>query len=150
MKAKDIMQRDLTSILADESIDYFIKICKRHNVSALPVVDNNYSLVGYLSESGVIKAALPDYLSLMQTSAFIPDSHQFFTGLNRILERPVKDFMEAAPLKVHPEDTVLYVADIMIKNRLKFIPVVNEENRLIGNIQRISLLSNTLNEDFLE
>jgi CBS domain-containing protein len=38
----------------------------------------------------------------------------------------------------------------MIKNRLKFIPVVNEENRLIGNIQRISLLSNTLNEDFLE
>lgn len=144
------MQKDLTSLLEDETIDYFIKICQRHDVSALPIVDNNYFLVGYLSESDIIKAALPDYLSLMQSSAFIPDSHQFYTGLHKILKNPVKDFMEKKPHKVYIEDTALHVADIMIKNQLKFIPVVDKDNKIVGNIRRIDLLSKTVSGELIK
>ncbi|MDN5341655.1 CBS domain-containing protein [Oceanotoga sp. DSM 15011] len=141
MKAKDIMQRDLTSIMEDENIERFIKICQRHGLSALPVINGDFKLVGYLSESGVISASLPGYLSLMESSAFIPDSHQFFKGLSKILDKPVSDFMSDKPFKVYIDDTVLHVADVIIKNKLKIIPVVDHDDKLVGIIRRIGLLS---------
>lgn len=150
MRAVDIMQRDLTSIMEDESVERFIMVCKRHGLSALPVVNDNFKLVGYLSESGIISASLPGYLSLMESSAFIPDSHQFFTGLNKILHNPVSDFMSDKPFKVNVEDTVLHVADVIIKNKLKIIPVVDNKNRLVGIIRRIGLLSQAARGELIQ
>ncbi|HOO74319.1 MAG: CBS domain-containing protein [Thermotogae bacterium] len=149
MKAKDIMQRDLTAIMADETVERFIMICQRHGISALPVINPDYILVGYLSESGIISASLPGYLSLMESSAFIPDSHQFFKGLHNIIDKPVSEFMDDKPFKVYANDTVLHVADVMIKNKLKLIPVIDEENKLIGIIRRIGLLSSAAKGEIL-
>jgi len=144
LKAKEIMERDLTSLMEDESVERFIIVCQRHNLSALPIVTGDFRLVGYLSESGIIDASLPGYLKLMETTSFIPDSHQFFTGLRKILDRPVSDFMLKKPFKVYYDDTVLHVADVIIKNKLKVLPVVDESERLVGVIRRIGLLSKTL------
>lgn len=144
MKAKEIMERDLTSLMEDETVERFIIICKRHNLSALPIVASDFRLVGYLSETGIIDASLPGYLKLMETTSFIPDSHQFFNGLRKILDRPVSDFMIKKPFKVYFDDTVLHVADVIIKNKLKVLPVVDDDERLVGVIRRIGLLSKTL------
>lgn len=141
MKATDIMERDLTAIMSDETVKRFIMICQRHGISALPVIDDDYKLVGYLSESGIISSSLPGYLQLMESSAFIPDSQQFFKGLKNILDKPVSEFMIKNPIKVYIDDTALHVADIMIKNKLKLIPVIDKEERLVGIIRRIDLLS---------
>jgi len=150
VRALDIMQRDLTSIMEDETVERFIMICKRHGLSALPVVNDNFELVGYLSESGIISASLPGYLSLMESSAFIPDSHQFFRGLNKILYKPVSEFMVSKPFKVNVNDTVLHVADVIIKNKLKIIPVVDNENRLVGIIRRIGLLNQAARGELIQ
>ncbi|ABX30928.1 putative signal transduction protein with CBS domains [Petrotoga mobilis SJ95] len=144
MKAKEIMERDLTSLMEDEKVERFITVCRRHNLSALPIVTSDFRLVGYLSESGIIDASLPGYLKLMETTSFIPDSHQFFNGLKKILDRPVSDFMIKKPFKVYFDDTVLHVADVIIKNKLKVLPVVDDNERLVGVIRRIGLLSRTL------
>ncbi|MDY6894406.1 MAG: CBS domain-containing protein [Thermotogota bacterium] len=144
LKAKEIMERDLTSLMEDETVERFIIICKRHNLSALPIVASDFRLVGYLSETGIIDASLPGYLKLMETTSFIPDSHQFFNGLRKILDRPVSDFMIKKPFKVYFDDTVLHVADVIIKNKLKVLPVVDDDERLVGVIRRIGLLSKTL------
>jgi CBS domain-containing protein len=144
LKAKEIMERDLTSLMEDEKVERFITVCRRHNLSALPIVTSDFRLVGYLSESGIIDASLPGYLKLMETTSFIPDSHQFFNGLKKILDRPVSDFMIKKPFKVYFDDTVLHVADVIIKNKLKVLPVVDDNERLVGVIRRIGLLSKTL------
>ncbi|PNR99873.1 hypothetical protein X928_06325 [Petrotoga miotherma DSM 10691] len=144
MKAKEIMERDLTSLMEDEKVERFITVCRRHNLSALPIVTSDFRLVGYLSESGIIDASLPGYLKLMETTSFIPDSHKFFNGLKKILDRPVSDFMIKKPFKVYFDDTVLHVADVIIKNKLKVLPVVDDNERLVGVIRRIGLLSRTL------
>jgi CBS domain-containing protein len=144
LKAKEIMERDLTSLMEDEKVERFITVCRRHNLSALPIVTSDFRLVGYLSESGIIDASLPGYLKLMETTSFIPDSHQFFNGLKKILDRPVSDFMIKKPFKVYFDDTVLHVADVIIKNKLKVLPVVDDNERLVGVIRRIGLLSRTL------
>ena len=141
MRVRDIMLRDITSVMEDDTVERFIKICEYHGLSALPVVDFNYRLVGYLSESGIIKAAIPDYLSLMENPAFIPDMFQFLKGLKNILNKPVSEFMIKKPYKVYEDDTLLHLADMIIRHKLKVVPVVNRDEKLIGIVRRIRLLS---------
>lgn len=141
MKVEDIMLRDVTSLVVNVTIDRFIKLCERQGYSAFPVVDKNFHLVGLISESMVIKASIPGYLSLMQSTSFIPDSQQFIKGLKSILDKPVEEFMEKNPIKLYYDDTALHAADVIIKNSLKIVPVIDYDNRLIGIVRRIKLLS---------
>ncbi|MBM7559123.1 HPP family protein [Marinitoga litoralis] len=143
MKVEDIMLKDVTSIVEDVTVERFITLCERHGYSALPIVDKDFHLVGLLSESMVIKASIPGYLSLMQSTSFIPDSQQFIKGLKHILHEPVSKIMDKNPTKVYYDDTALYVADVIIKKSLKIVPVVDHNNRLVGIVRRIKLLSLT-------
>ncbi|HNV05242.1 MAG TPA: CBS domain-containing protein [Petrotogaceae bacterium] len=140
MKACELMDKDLTAIFCQDNIERFLMVCQRSGYSALPVVDENYKLIGYLSESTVIKISLPGYLSMMENSAFIPDSTQFIKGLKKVLDHPVSEFISGKPFKVYVDDTAMHVADLMIRNKLKMIPVVDKTNTLVGKIRRITLL----------
>lgn len=143
MKVEDIMLKDVTSLVEEVTIERFIKLCERQGYSALPIVDHEFHLVGLLSESMVIKASIPGYLSLMQSTSFIPDSQQFIKGLSNILHKPVSEIMDKNPTKVYYDDTALHAADVIIKNSLKIVPVVDYDNRLVGIVRRIKLLSLT-------
>ncbi len=48
--------------------------------------------------------------------------------------------MVKPPVLIKPDDTVIYAADLLIKNGLKIIPVVDDEGKLMGIINRIYLI----------
>ena len=41
-----------------------------HSLSGLPVIDENWELVGYLSESDILKPTIPTYLEILAQSSF--------------------------------------------------------------------------------
>jgi CBS domain-containing protein len=139
MKVKEAMIRDVSAIFEDETIEDFIVFCLRQNKSGLPVVDQEFKVVGFLSESDVIKSALPSYFSLLQSASFIPDTHQFVIRLGKIKDDHVSQHMVKPPVLIKP-DTVIYAADLLIKNGLKIMPVVDDEGKLVGIVNRIYLI----------
>jgi CBS domain-containing protein len=140
MKVSEAMIRDVSTIFEDETIEDFIIFCLRQNKSGLPVVDEEFRVVGFLSESDIIKSALPSYFSLLQSASFIPDTHQFVIRLGKIKDDQVSQHMVKPPVLIKPDDTVIYAADLLIKNGLKIIPVVDDEGKLMGIIKRIYLI----------
>ncbi|HCO70122.1 MULTISPECIES: HPP family protein [unclassified Mesotoga] len=140
MKVSEAMIRDVSTIFEDETIEDFIIFCLRQNKSGLPVVDEEFRVVGFLSESDIIKSALPSYFSLLQSASFIPDTHQFVIRLGKIKDDQVSQHMVKPPVLIKPDDTVIYAADLLIKNGLKIIPVVDDEGKLMGIINRIYLI----------
>lgn len=140
MKVREAMIRDVSAIFEDETIEDFIVSCLRQNKSGLPVVDDAFKVVGFLSESDVIRSALPSYFSLLQSASFIPDTHQFVLRLEKIKNDKVSLHMIKRVTCVKLDDTVIYAADLLIKNNLKILPVVDEERRLIGIVNRIFLI----------
>ena len=54
--AKDIMNFDLTSVLEDDLVQDAIHVLYSHNLQGIPVLDEDWNLVGFLSESDVLKA----------------------------------------------------------------------------------------------
>ncbi|HAY98408.1 MAG TPA: CBS domain-containing protein [Mesotoga sp.] len=140
MKVREAMIRDVSAMFEDETIEDFIVLCLRQNRSGLPVVDEEFKVVGFLSESDVIKSALPSYFSLLQSASFIPDTHQFVIRLGKIKDDHVSQHMVKPPVVIKPDDTVIYAADLLIKNGLKVMPVVDEYGKLMGIVNRIHLI----------
>ena len=86
-----------------------------------PVIDKNKKLIGFLSETDVMEKMLES----IYHNAHIAD---------------VSDLMSKDLLKVKPYDSVLELAQNMLKNRPKIYPVVNDDGVLVGTISRNDVL----------
>ncbi len=59
------------------------------------------------------------------------------------------DIMSSEPLHVNEGDNLVEILNVMNRNSVGYIPVISDENKLVGLITRSSLLS-VLSEQFLE
>lgn len=87
-----------------------------------PVVDNHDKVVGFLSEQ--------DCLSQMITSSYYREQ-----------VARVADIMNNEPLSVKGYDSVLELAQKMIKEKPKVYPVVDDDGYLLGSINRTEVLN---------
>ncbi|MDK2840048.1 MAG: hypothetical protein PWQ83_1627 [Thermosipho sp. (in: thermotogales)] len=147
MKVKDFYIRDITAVLEDESVSRVLKILSRQQVTGVPVMDEDYKVVGFISENDIIRAALPSYFSLLQTASFIPDLNQFVRNLKKISNRAVSEIMTKPAITIKESTPLLHAADLMIRHSLKILPVVDEDDKLLGVITRMKILEAVSRED---
>jgi len=86
-----------------------------------PVIDSNDKLLGFISESDVLKKML-DTVYFNENVAF------------------VKDIMCKDVLTVKPYDSVIELGQNMLKNKPKVYPVVGDAENLLGTICRNEVL----------
>lgn len=136
--AGEIMTRSVITVSPDTDVYDAGRTLIKHKISGMPVVDNENRVIGMLS--------IADLLSL----AGIPRGHVFNDVVMKyILNRPtpqhrqgkkVKDIMSTSVISVHPDTTAKKIAAILDRKGLKRVPVVDEENRLIGIVSRADIL----------
>src|ERR1700722_18860612 len=54
MKALDVMVREVVTVKPDDPVAEAVRLLAEHDVSALPVVDNNENVVGVISEADLL------------------------------------------------------------------------------------------------
>lgn len=140
MKVRDIMLRELAAIEPDTLIEEFIYIVRKSGLPSLPVVDKSDRILGIISERDVIGAVLPDYHETLRGTPFNPNPDELSRKLADLQQEPVENYMTASVISVQESADDLYAADLMFKQNLKLLPVVNEEGRLAGLVRRIDLL----------
>ncbi|HEU68092.1 MAG TPA: CBS domain-containing protein [Candidatus Acetothermia bacterium] len=140
MKAHEVMRRDLTSVELDTTVDHVIYLLHQSGLASLPVVDEDGRVVGIISERDLIRALLPGYVDMLESSAFLPSLDQLGRKLHEIGRKPIAEFMVREVIAARPDDSDLHLADLMIRKGLKQIPVLDDENRLVGVVRRIDLL----------
>jgi len=134
--AKEIMHRDLTAVMEDDLIHDAVHILYSHNLSGIPVIKEDWILVGFLSESDVLQAAVPTYLEILAQSSFLADEEGGLLERFKILGKGlVADFMNTDPLYVDPTASLMTVADLMLRKKVKRLPIV-DKGKLIGIIDR--------------
>jgi len=122
MLVKDWMTEDVIVLDENASIMKASQIMKENNIRRIPVVRAG-KLVGIVSDRD-IKEATPSKATAL-------DVHELYYLLSEVR---VKDIMTPDPITVRPEDTVEYAAVLMLENRISGLPVVDEENRVVGII----------------
>lgn len=86
-----------------------------------PVIDKNYKLLGFISEGDVL-AKMLDTVYFNENVAF------------------VKDIMRKDVYSVKPYDSIIELAQTMIKDRPKVYPVIDDDGNLLGTISRHEVL----------
>ena len=112
LKAKDMMTRDVVSARKDTPILEALKLIAEHNISGMPVVKDDMTLLGIVSET--------DLLTL-------------FNNKEDISNKTVDDFMTQPPLFFDADESLLDVRDFLAKNVFRRVPITSE-GKLVGII----------------
>jgi len=117
---KRYMSRYVFTFKPEQEILEAAKLMSERGISSAPVIDDLGNLVGVLSDTDCMEAAVK--------IGFDPG----WKGL-------VKEYMSQNVVTVEANESVLKIAERFLKDRFRRYPVM-EDNRLIGQISRIDVL----------
>lgn len=124
----DIMTGKVTTLNHDAKLLEAVLLMRSSGYRHLPVV-NGGRLVGLLSDRDVQRAS-PSMFAKMT-----PDEY------NRIFETtPVEKVMAREPVAVTPKTPVAEVVQMMHEQKFGSVPVVEEDNKLVGIVTTTDLL----------
>lgn len=129
LKVSDIMVRKTLALTDDMGLPAAVDTIVESGLLGLPVVDNNNTLIGFLSEQ--------DCLQQLMTESYHCDSHITVARL-----------MRRNPLSVSEELTVFALGQLMGKEKPKIYPVTRHQ-KLVGIVTRghiVSALSDSLQQ----
>lgn len=138
----DVMTRTVVVVPGSAAFKQVVRAMREYRVSALPVTDPDGLIVGVVSEADMILREDPSVL----------EPH-FFEGHTRRDERKkaealvARDLMTAPPVTVGPQSSVADAARLMHERRVKRLPVVDLEGRIVGIVSRMDLLAEFLRDD---
>ena len=127
MLAKNWMSKPVITVDVDDSMEKTIKLLKKHNIKMLPVLEKN-KLVGILTDRDLKRASASDATTL--------DIHELLYLLSKI---KVKNIMTKDPITVPSDYTVEETADVLLKNKISGVPVVDHNKKVVGVITQTDL-----------
>jgi CBS domain-containing protein len=135
MTVKDVMTTRVIWVRKDATFREMAAALREHRVSAFPVVDDDGTVIGVVSEADLLtKEALdgePGVISGLLHRRDQAKARGITAG----------DLMTAAVVAVRPEDTVQHAARLMHDRRVKRLPVTDANGHLAGIVSRADVLS---------
>lgn len=140
LMVKDVMRHNVASVRPDDSLKDVANQMFRHRLSALAVVDDNNRLLGIINDRDLIKAALPDYESLISNLNQSIDVEPFEELLKREDKIKVSQLFRDDYETVTPDTKIVEVSAMMIFKDIRRVFVISEGN-LIGVLLRKDIVS---------
>jgi CBS domain-containing protein len=137
MRVRDAMTRNVLSVNKFEDISRAVNLLADKNISGLPVVDRENRVVGIISEADVVSMVGPRR------------AHTFKELLRSIVGHPlperkmghiVGDIMTSPAVTVYPDAEISEVVRLMDGHRIRRLPVVDKDQRLVGLISRSDIV----------
>jgi len=116
MKAKEIMTSDVVSVTSETSIYKALELITASDLSALPVVEKDMTLIGIISEHDIIR--------LMDEDEDKDEDED---------ERTVYDFMTQPVVHFDENESLQSVCDFLKNNSFRRVPITSE-GKLVGII----------------
>ena len=138
IKLEEIMHPAI-SVTPDTSEREVLKVLRENNVPGVPVVDEEGSLVGFVSDGHLLASALPEYLKVMADVSFVSEAGDqwvdYFAGS---AERPVGEVMSKEVSQIELGKSEVVVAHKMVHDGVSSV-VVTEDGKVVGIVTRLDL-----------
>ena len=136
MKVVDVMTRDPLTLTPAETIGQADELMTQNKFRQIPIVRNK-ELVGIVTDRDV-----RSFLS----GSILANSHD----RDRAFNTPVQEIMTTEPITVSPEDDLQEVLELLIEEKMGGIPVIDDNEGLVGIVTYVDMLRcflNRLQED---
>lgn len=112
MKIAQMMTKNVKTCRQTETLDVAVKLMWDHDIGAVPIVDDFGQVVGIVTDRDACMAAYTQFQPLHHLTCTVAMSKHVVT--------------------CRPEDTDASVAKLMAKNKIRRIPVVDDQQRPTG------------------
>jgi CBS domain-containing protein len=119
LKAKHVMTKNVVSVKKDTPIYKSLELMVKHEITGIPVVEDDMSLVGIISEK--------DVLQLFHT-------HKDPKG------KTVNDFMTEPAIHFDENENLSDVCNFLAKNIFRRVPITSK-GKLVGIISRGDIIA---------
>lgn len=147
MKVRDVMTSEVASVNGSTPFRDVAEIMIAHGVSAVPVVDGEGHVIGLVSEADLLRKE--EYREQFYREGYRPPLRARLReavghGAARTQERArgvtAAEIMSAPAFTTRPYTSVVSAARLMSEHGVKRLPVVDDEDVLVGIISRHDLL----------
>lgn len=121
IKVGRVMAKHPIAIKLGTELTKVVEVLLQHHSIGLPVVDDRNIVIGFVSEQDCLRRLL-------------------ITSYHHEGDVRVEDIMHVQPLTVREDDSVVNVAEMMLQQKPKIYPVVNERGALVGLLTREQVL----------
>jgi CBS domain-containing protein len=138
MRVKDLMTTNVLTVRPSTPLKEAAALLAERRISGLPVVDDEARVLGVLSEGDILykETGAKDKPGLIDRLLSVPP-----TGLDlKLAAKTVGEAMSAPALTIGPRRPVTEAALVMIEEGVNRLPVIDDEERLIGIITRADLV----------
>ncbi len=122
LRARDVMNTNVISVKKDTSIFEAVELLVNNNISGLPVVEDDMTLTGILSEKDVV---------------------DLFYEAERAEDKTVSDYMTYPAVCFEDNNALMNICDFLGKNIFRRVPVTSD-GKLVGIISIQDILNTVL------
>ena len=115
IKAKDIMTKKVVSAKRETPIYEAMRRLRRNEVAGMPIVEDDMTLVGILTEKDVLRLFYAD---------------------EDVRDKTAGDFMTRPAVSYKEDDNLKSICDFMIINYFRRVPVTSKKGKVVGIISR--------------
>lgn len=143
-KVRNVMSTDVVTVRPDTSFKDVVRALARRDVSATPVVDRSDRVLGIVSEADLL---IKQGTQEVDLSRSLLTWYRGRRHLRQATATTAGQLMTTPAVTVTASTTVAGAARTLTEHRVKRLPVVDDEGRLVGIVSRKDLLTVFLRKD---
>src|SRR6266487_3641177 len=141
---RNVMTREVVTVNEQAPFTELVRLMAVHKLSALPVVDGDGQVVGIVSEADLLRKE--EYQDEQDAPHWLERRHQR-VARSKAAGRTAAEVMSTPVITVDPDATVPMAARLLARHGIKRLPVVDDQDRLVGIVSRADLLRLFLRDD---
>jgi CBS-domain-containing membrane protein len=141
---RDVMTPDVVTVSESAPFKEVANLLAEHRIGALPVLNPVGHVVGMVSETDLLLKQ--EFPHAAETGRLV-DTGRIRGDRRRAEGRTAWTIMNAPAITVAPETTVAQAARLMHSSKVKHLPVVDKDDKLVGMVSRADLLQVFLRDD---
>lgn len=143
-QAKDFMEKYIFTVPPNITIHELIRAFVAHNVSAIPVVDSDGTLLGIVSEGDLlykkVRPRIPQHVNILGGTLYYWGYGRYAKSFRKMLATEAEQIMTRDVTCVTPDTNMSVITTLMVDKHLKVVPVV-ENDKIVGLITRHDILT---------
>jgi CBS-domain-containing membrane protein len=139
---RDVMTRTVVAVPTTATFKELVRLMHEYRVSAVPVVGEDDTIVGVVSEGDLLLKRDPDLFEW-----HLLEGPRRRADRRKALGRVARDLMSAPPITIGPAASTAEAAQLLHDRDIKRLPVVDERGHIVGIVSRVDLLASFLRGD---
>lgn len=153
MHIKDIMTTEVITVSKGDTVEKCANLLSKHELSGLPVVDDEGYIEGIITEADLIKhnstVEVPAFLEILGGIIYLDNPNKYLENVRKSMGHYVQTVMtqDEDVATVLEDEEVEAAASLLVSKKVNRLPVVDMTGKLVGIVSRKDIMDHLFHSE---